>query len=119
MRMRRAAATGYLWGANQAREKLRIFDCAEFVSVTAEWDPAQWRKNEKNKIFVVDEGEIAIEQQLLDLTPKGFNGLAALRDKRVFMFTATLTDYYKLCWQNVFGMPADAVHQFPSTMYVK
>ena len=70
-----------------------MFDCFEWVTVTSKWDPHQWKKNEMNKIFIVDEGEHAIEKRLLDLSSTGFNGLAALRDKRVFLFTATLTDY--------------------------
>ena len=102
--------------ANQARVKLRMFDCWDKVTVSAVWEPKEWRKNEKNKIFIVDEGEEAIERRLLDLTPTGFTGLAALRDKRVFLFTATLTDYYKACWMSAFDMPEEAVRRFPSTM---
>ena len=105
--------------ANQAREKLSMFDCAELVTVTAEWEPNAWLSNPRNKIFVVDEGEEAIETRLLDLTPKGLNGLAALRDRQTFLYTATLTEYWKLCWRNVFAAPEEAVHRFPSSLWVK
>ena len=84
------------------------------MTVTHVWAPVQWRQNPKNKIFLIDEGEEAIETRLIDVTPAGFHGLLALRDHRVFLFTATLTDYYKACWLEAFQAPGSAVRYFTS-----
>ena len=63
--------------------------------VTNVWDPKGWLSDANNKFFIIDEAEDVIEGNLLGLNGSGFTGLAALRSKKVFCFTATLTDYWK------------------------
>ena len=75
--------------------------------------------NKKNKIFLIDEGEEVIERRLLDVTKDGFNGLLGLRDLRVFLFTATLTDYFRESWRKAFQAQPDAVRIFPTQSQVK
>ena len=96
-----------------------MFDCMNKVLVTANWQPKKWLENPRNKIFVVDEGEDAIEKRLLELTPAGFTGLAALRDRKTVLFTATLTNYFAACWQAVFQAAPAAIHKFPSQQEVR
>ena len=106
--------------AAQTKDKLCMFaDVSSKVTVVSRWDPTGWRMNVKNKIFIIDEGEEVIEKRLLDLTKDGFQGLAGLKDFRVFLFTATLTDYYRACWLAAFEMPPEAIRTFPTQQEVK
>ena len=105
--------------ANQCREKLAMFKCRTRVTVTAEWDARGWLSNARNKLFLIDDAEECIEKRLLDLTSTGFKGLAALKKVRTFLFTATLTEYHKKCWQAVFNAPAAAHKEFESSFEVK
>ena len=88
--------------AAQYKLKLTLFDCADKVLISSNWQPKKWLENDKNKIFVVDEGEDAIEKMLIDVTPQGFQGLMALREKKTVLFSATLTDYFRACWRAAF-----------------
>ena len=105
--------------ANQAKEKLCMFECAAKVLVTHNWEPLEWLERPELVYFLIDEGEDVIEKNLLDLTLQGFQGLAALKDKRTVLYTATLTDYNRACWRRAFKMPEEAVHKFPSQQEVR
>ena len=105
--------------ASQTKEKLCMFDCSGKVTVTCRWDPEEWKMNRKNKVFLIDEGEEVIERRLLDLKKEGFTGLLGLRDFKVVLFTATLTDYYRKCWRRAFQASHDAVRTFPTQHQVK
>ena len=78
---------------NQIQDKLVMFDMAWAINVTTVWDPRGWVADPSNKIFIIDECEDVIEANLIGLNGAGFTGLVALRTKKVFCFTATLTDY--------------------------
>ena len=96
-----------------------MFDCSAKVTVTCKWAPTEWRMNSKNKIFLIDEGEEVIERRLLDVKKEGFTGLLGLRDMRVFLFTATLTDYFRECWRRAFQEDPRAVREFPTSNQVR
>ena len=96
-----------------------MFDCSGKVTVTCRWDPNEWKMNRKNKVFLVDEGEEVIERRLLDVKKEGFQGLLGLRDMRVFLFSATLTDYFRECWRRAFQENAKAVREFPTSHQVR
>ena len=42
----------------------------------------------------------------------GFNGLLALADKTTWLFTATLTDYYRDSFKVAFGVDETVFHRF-------
>ena len=89
------------------------------VLVTCTWDPAGWKNDANNRIFIIDEAEDVIEGNLLGLNGSGFTGLAALKGKKVFCFTATLTDYWKHCFRKVFGVPPTAIKHFHTAQFYK
>ena len=75
-----------------------MFPQAWAVTVTDTWDPNRWIRDTSNKIFIIDEAEEVIENNLLGLNGTGFTGLAALRRQKVYCFTATLTAYWRHCF---------------------
>ena len=79
------------------------------VLVTNVWDPNAWGKDPNNKIFIIDEAEEVIENNLLGLNGSGFSGLANLRQKRVVCFSATLSPYFRQVFLRAFSLPADAI----------
>ena len=46
-------------------------------------------------------------------------GLLGLRDFKVFLFTATLTEYYRESWRRAFQANRDAIRTFPTQHQVK
>ena len=81
--------------------------------------PSGWKQNEKIKLFIIDEGEEVIVVRLLDVTKDGFQGLLALHNMKFWLLTATLTPYYKLCWQIAFQAPEESVSDFPTQNKVR
>ena len=104
---------------NQIQEKLAMFDKHWAINVTTSWDPKGWIADANNKIFIIDECEDVIESNLLGLNGAGFTGLVVLRGKKVFCFTATLTDYYRHNFCSAFGVPATAIKEFHTSQFYK
>ena len=100
---------------NQIQDKLVMFDMAWAINVTTVWDPRGWVADPSNKIFIIDECEDVIEANLIGLNGAGFTGLVALRTKKVFCFTATLTAYYRNSFCYAFGVPTTAIKEFYKT----
>ena len=104
---------------NQIQEKLAMFDKHWAINVTTSWDPKGWIADANNKIFIIDECEDVIESNLLGLNGAGFTGLVALKTKKVFCFTATLTNYYRNNFCYAFGVPATAIKEFHTSQFYK
>ena len=96
-----------------------MFPNSHAVVVTDYWDPCEWVKGNSNDIFIIDEAEEVIENYLLGLQGTYFNGLIAPFEKRVFCFTATLTDYWKLCFRMAFQLPEDVIQHFHTAKFYK
>ena len=86
-----------------------MFPLSWAILVTNVWDPSAWGRDPNNKIFIIDEAEEVIENNLLGLNGSGFSGLASLRHKRVVCFSATLSPYFRQVFLRAFGLPADAI----------
>ena len=87
----------------QILQKVKLFPCEDDVVVTSEWEPWEWRNTYQKALYVIDEAETLIADKLVDLNEDGYNGLVALNDKVIWMFTATLTDYYRDSLKAAFG----------------
>ena len=86
-----------------------MFPLSWAILVTNVWDPSAWGRDNNNKIFIIDEAEEVIENNLLGLNGSGFSGLANLRHKRVICFSATLSPYFRHIFLVAFGLPASAI----------
>ena len=80
--------------------------------MTSDWEPWTWRQSYPNAFYVIDEAETLIANRLVDLNEEGYNGLVALNDKFIWMFSATLTDYYKESFKMAFGVGDSVFHCF-------
>ena len=96
----------------QILQKVKLFPCEDDVVVTSEWEPWEWRNTYQKALYVIDEAETLIADKLVDLNEDGYNGLVALHDKVIWMFTATLTDYYRDSLKAAFGFDDKIFHRF-------
>lgn len=67
--------------------------------------------------ILIDEGDLYFKEHLLKFRENGdITGLASLRDKRVFMMTATLKPYWKQIFLKTFGLSSEAIKEFPTAL---
>lgn len=104
---------------NQLEKKSKLFPSHHDMYITTEWEPTRWAREYPNALFLFDEGEQLIETNLLGLTEFGFTGLYAMRTKKVFLFTATLDDYWSGSFKKVFEYGQECILEFPTSYYVK
>ena len=104
---------------NQLLRISKYFPSKEDFYITAEWEPNVWAKDYPNALYLFDEGEQLIEKNLLDLQDDGFHGLYSMKGKRIFLFSATLDDYWGSSFKRVFELSEDAVLTFPTSHQVR
>ena len=102
--------------ASQIKDKMAIFETYERIVVTNVWDPARWKDSSRKTYYIIDEADEVIESNLLNIsaTLSGFNGLIALKTEKVFLYSATLNQYYHKAFLWAFNLPDRAVVTFPS-----
>ena len=63
--------------------------------ITDKWEPAKWFKLTE-PLFIFDSAEEIISTRLFDMhADKDFTGLVLFKDKETYMFTATLSLYWR------------------------
>ena len=56
---------------------------------------------EEDTVFIFDEADLLIERSLVNFNDKQLGGIFAFRNEKCYLFTATLEDYWKKCWEAV------------------
>ena len=98
----------------QLKSKAKIFPACSNMIITNHWDLAEWRKLPK-AVFFFDEGEQLVEERLLGCSAdEDFTGLAALHDRKMCLFSATLSPYWMKCFEATFGYHAEMFLKYDS-----
>ena len=79
-----------------------------------------WRRDYKNAIFIIDEAEQMFEHHMLDMRLDSFQGLAGMRNDKIWFFTATLSIYWAKIAKTVFDLTTERdILEFPTAKFLR
>ena len=59
------------------------------------------------------------EQHMIDLRVDSFQGLAGMRDMKIWFYTATLSEYWRKIVTTVFDLQEGDVMEFPTAKFLR
>ena len=87
----------------QLAQKAKMFPYHNGMLITGKWDTEAWLSY-PHVMFIFDEAEELISNRLLDMRADvDFAGLMRLKGKKMFLFTATLSEYLREAFIRCFG----------------